>query len=209
MTRQHWIAFWTAAATFVYHSAILGPMPQKLICSCCSVAQPCPTLWDPTDGSTPDFPIHHHLPVCSGSCLLSQWCHPTISSSVVPSPALNLSQHQDLFQWVDSSHQVPSQIKKFPDSFLCPGSLLFFSYIFFLLSLLLVLLALQFLLFTSLHYLSYFHFHHYYLELFSCTNNITTAFMLASWHLGLEIKIEYYCTLYNTLHTHTHTQYVT
>ena len=88
-------------------------------------------------------------------------------------------------------------------------SLLFFSYIFFLLSLLLVLLALQFLLFTSLHYLSYFHFHHYYLELFSCTNNITTAFMLASWHLGLEIKIEYYCTLYNTLHTHTHTQYVT
>ena len=37
----------------------------------------------------------------------SWWCHPTISSSVVPfSPALNLSQHQDLFQWVGSSHQV-------------------------------------------------------------------------------------------------------
>ena len=44
----------------------------------------------------------------SDSCLLSRWCHPTISSSVVPfsSPALNLSQHQDLFQWVDSSHHV-------------------------------------------------------------------------------------------------------
>ena len=38
---------------------------------------------------------------------LSRWCHPAISSSVAPSPpALNLSQHQDLFKWVSSSHQV-------------------------------------------------------------------------------------------------------
>ena len=43
----------------------------------------------------------------SNSCPLSWWCHPTISSSVVPSPpAFNLSQHQGLFQWVSSSHQV-------------------------------------------------------------------------------------------------------
>ena len=36
--------------------------------------------------------------VCSNSCPLNQWCHPTISSSVTPSPhALNLSQHQGLF----------------------------------------------------------------------------------------------------------------
>ena len=73
-----------------------GPMPQKLIC-CCSVAQPCPILWDPMDCSTPGFPIHHHLPVCSDSCLLSQWCHSTILSSVAPSPALNLSQNQHLY----------------------------------------------------------------------------------------------------------------
>ena len=40
-------------------------------------------------------------------CPLSQWCHPTISSSVVPfSSCLNLSQHQDLFKWVSSLHQV-------------------------------------------------------------------------------------------------------
>ena len=39
--------------------------------------------------------------VCSNSCLLSQWCHPTISSLSSPSPpAFNLSQHQGLFQWV-------------------------------------------------------------------------------------------------------------
>ena len=40
-------------------------------------------------------------------CPLSCWCYPTISSSSSPSPpALNLSQHQDLFKWVSSSHQV-------------------------------------------------------------------------------------------------------
>ena len=45
--------------------------------------------------------------VCSNSCPLSQWCHPNISSSAVPSPPdLSLSQHQDIFQWVSSSHQV-------------------------------------------------------------------------------------------------------
>ena len=44
---------------------------------------------------------------CSNSCPLNQWCHPTISSSVAPSPpALNLSQHQSLFQWVRCSHQA-------------------------------------------------------------------------------------------------------
>ena len=38
--------------------------------------------------------------VCSNSCPSSQWCHPTISFS------FDLSQHQGLFQWVGSLHQV-------------------------------------------------------------------------------------------------------
>ena len=47
------------------------------------------------------------LGVCPSSCPLNWWCHPTISSSVAPSPlALSLSQHQGLLQWVSSSHQV-------------------------------------------------------------------------------------------------------
>ena len=53
---------------------------------CCSVAQSCPTLWDPMDCMQ-----HTRLPcpspspgVCSNSCPLSRWCLPTISSSVVP-----------------------------------------------------------------------------------------------------------------------------
>ena len=52
-----------------------------------SVAQSCPVLCDPMDCSTPGLPIHHQLPVMGGwvnTCPLSQWCHPTISSSVVP-----------------------------------------------------------------------------------------------------------------------------
>ena len=41
-----------------------------------SVVQSCPTLWDPIDCSTPR--------AYSNSCPSSQWCHPTISSSVIP-----------------------------------------------------------------------------------------------------------------------------
>ena len=45
--------------------------------------------------------------VHSDSCPLSQWCHPAISSSVDPfSSSPNPSQHQSLFQWVNSSHEV-------------------------------------------------------------------------------------------------------
>ena len=40
-------------------------------------------------------------------CPLSWWCHPAISSLSSPSPpASNPSQHQGLFQWVSSSHEV-------------------------------------------------------------------------------------------------------
>ena len=56
-----------------------------------SVAQSCPTLCDPMDYSMPGFPVLHHLPELASklpelpnSCPLSGWCHPTISSSVIP-----------------------------------------------------------------------------------------------------------------------------
>ena len=43
------------------------------------------------------------LGACSNSCPSSQWCHPTISSSVIHSlPAFTLSQHQGLFQYDNS-----------------------------------------------------------------------------------------------------------
>ena len=49
-----------------------------------SVAQLCPTLWDPMDCSTPDFPQSPAPGAYSDSHPSSQWCHPTISSSVIP-----------------------------------------------------------------------------------------------------------------------------
>ena len=48
-----------------------------------SVTQLCPTLCDPMDCSTPEFPVYHQFPECTQTPLI-QWCHPTISSSVVP-----------------------------------------------------------------------------------------------------------------------------
>ena len=52
---------------------------------CCwySVAQSCPTLCDPVNCSTPSFPSPPPT-ARSNSCPLRQWCHPTISSSVIP-----------------------------------------------------------------------------------------------------------------------------
>ena len=50
-----------------------------------SVAQSCLTLRNPMNCSTSGLPVHHQLLEFNKSqCPLSQWCHPTISSSVVP-----------------------------------------------------------------------------------------------------------------------------
>ena len=48
-----------------------------------AVAQSCPTLCDSMNHSTPGLPVHHQLPE-STQTLLSRWCHPTVSSSVIP-----------------------------------------------------------------------------------------------------------------------------
>ena len=64
--------------------------------------------------------LQHTRPPClsptpgvySNSCPLSWWWHATISSSLAPSPpTFNLSQHQGLFKWVSSSHQVAKVLK--------------------------------------------------------------------------------------------------
>ena len=72
-----------------------------------SVAQLCPTLWDPMDYSTPGLPVHHQLPEFTQTHvhLVSDAIQPSHPLSS-PSCAFNLSQHQGLFKWVGSSHQV-------------------------------------------------------------------------------------------------------
>ena len=73
-----------------------------------SVTKLCPTFCNPMDCRMPRLPCPSPTPrAYSNSCPSHQWCHPTISSSVIPfSSHFNLSQHQGLFQWVGSSHQV-------------------------------------------------------------------------------------------------------
>ena len=73
-----------------------------------SVAQSCPTLCDPMNLSMPSLPVHHQLPEFTQNHVhrvgdAIQPSHPL--SSPFP-PASNPSQHQGLFQWVNSLHEV-------------------------------------------------------------------------------------------------------
>ena len=73
-----------------------------------SIAQLCPTLCDPMNRSTPGLPVHHHLPEFTQTHVhrvndAIQPSHPLLSPFP---PAPNPSQHQSLFQWVNSSHEV-------------------------------------------------------------------------------------------------------
>ena len=72
------------------------------------VAQSCLTLCDPMDCSMPGLPVHHQLPEFTQTHVhwasdAIQPSHPLLSPSP---PTFNLSQHQGLFKWVSSSHQV-------------------------------------------------------------------------------------------------------
>ena len=74
-----------------------------------SVTMSCLTLCDPMDCSTPGFPVLHHLLEFAETHVIelvmpsNHLSHPLSSPS---SPALNLSQHKGLFQWVSSLYQV-------------------------------------------------------------------------------------------------------
>ena len=78
-----------------------------------SIAQPCLTLCDLMDCSTPGFPVHHQL------LKLAQTHVHQVSDAIQPShplpfpspPAFNLSQHQGIFQWISSSRQVAKVLK--------------------------------------------------------------------------------------------------
>ena len=77
---------------------------RDMLCCCCSGAKSCLTLCDPT----PEFPVLHYLPEFAETHVLwdndaIQPSHPLSSPSP---PVFSLSQHQGLFLWVSSSHQV-------------------------------------------------------------------------------------------------------
>ena len=73
-----------------------------------SVSQSCPTLCGLMDHSTPGLPVYHQLPESTQAPLhwVSDAIQPSHPLSSPSPPAFNFSQHQGLFQWVSSSHQV-------------------------------------------------------------------------------------------------------
>ena len=73
-----------------------------------SVTQSCPTLCDHMNCSTPGHPVHHQFPESTQTHVhwvgdAIQPSHPLFSPSP---PAPNCSQHQDLFKWDSSLHEV-------------------------------------------------------------------------------------------------------
>ena len=73
-----------------------------------SVAQSCLTLCDSMNRSTPGLPVQHQLPEFTQNHVhqVSDAIQPSHPLSSPSPPAPNPSQHQSLFQWVNSSHQV-------------------------------------------------------------------------------------------------------
>ena len=73
-----------------------------------SVAQSCPTLCNPMNHSMPGLPVHHQLPEFTQAHVhrVSDAIQPSHPLSSPSPPAPNPSQHQILFQWVNSSHEV-------------------------------------------------------------------------------------------------------
>ena len=63
-----------------------------------SVTQLCPTLWHPTDCSTPGLPVHHQLPEFTQTHVhrVADAIQPSDPLSSTSPPAFNLSQHQTL-----------------------------------------------------------------------------------------------------------------
>ena len=85
-----------------YYRLVFSRMSYQFICSVMS-------------NSLQPHELQHARPPCpspiprvhSNSCPSSQWCHLAIASSIVPFfPCPQSSQHQNLFQWDSSSHEV-------------------------------------------------------------------------------------------------------
>ena len=82
-------------------------MDKEVVVQFSSVTQSCPTLCNPMNRSTPGLPAHHQLLEPTQTHV--HWVGDDIQPShplSSPSPsALNLSQHQGLFKWVNTFRQ--------------------------------------------------------------------------------------------------------
>ena len=87
--------------------------------SCCLITKSCLTLCDPMEWSVLGFPVLHYLPEFAQTHVhwVSDAIPPSHPLSAPSPPAFNLSQHQGLFQWVSSSHQVAKVLELQHQSF--------------------------------------------------------------------------------------------
>ena len=86
---------------------IISILPYHYSYQFSSVSQSCPTLGDPMNRSTPGLPVHHQILEFTQTRVhrvsdAIQPSHPRSSPSSAPNP----SQHQSLFQWANSLHEV-------------------------------------------------------------------------------------------------------
>ena len=101
------VAFFAAQKILFLRMHNLSIFPLLLV-QLSSVAHSCLTLCDPMDCSTSGFPVHHQLQEFTQTYV--HW----VGDAIQPShplhspfpPFFNLFQHQGVFQWVSSSHQV-------------------------------------------------------------------------------------------------------
>ena len=123
---RRWLAFFINNFFFLLHHAAWGtliPHPgiepdlwqwkhrvltTGLPVQFSSVAQSCLTLCNPMNCNTPGLPVHHQLPKFTQTHVhrVGDAIQPSHPLSFPSPPALNSSQHQSLFQWVISSHEV-------------------------------------------------------------------------------------------------------
>ena len=111
--QSHLLRFWLEMETFTrckISSSQEGSLKDHHIprYQFSSLAQSCLTLCKPMNRSTRGLPVHHQLLESTQTHVhwVSDAIQPSHPLSSPSSPALSLSQHQGLFQWVSSSHQV-------------------------------------------------------------------------------------------------------
>ena len=93
-------------ATSLVHAKVNSLGSLRRVCYC-SVTWLCSTLCDPMGYSTPAFPVPYYLLEFAQIHVhgVGDTIRPS-HSMWLSSPALNLSQHQGLFKWVGSLHQM-------------------------------------------------------------------------------------------------------
>ena len=109
-----WCVYFICPHAAIMYSLGIRPFSTYFHLQFSSVAQSSPTLCDPMNRSTPGLPVHHQLPEFTQTHVhwVSDTIQPSHPLSSPSPPAPNPSQHQSLFQWVNSSHEV-AQVLEF------------------------------------------------------------------------------------------------